>query len=343
MQKTNEAIAQLIQGELYQAEPTQVIQQLKSLQAASADDLSFYEPTQKNVTEKELQQSNAGVVITTAAFKDSCPNGSIIVENPKVSFAKVATLFEDCFKPPIGIHASAEIGDQSTIAESACIGPGVVVGNGATIGADTVIGANTVIGEQVVIGESTYLAANITIYPKVQIGHRVKIDANTVIGADGFGFVPDEKGVWQRVPQLGTVVIHDDVSIGAGCTIDCGSLTDTTLKQGVKLDDQVHIAHNVVIGEHSLLAGYCAISGSVTIGKHCVLAGGVRTIDNLSIPDNTIITAGSALSKTLKEPGVYGCSIPVAPIAKWRRILGRLNNLDELAKKIIKLEKKIND
>jgi UDP-3-O-[3-hydroxymyristoyl] glucosamine N-acyltransferase len=343
METTTQAIAQLIQGELFQAEPLQIIQQLKPLNTANPEDLSFYEPSQKNITEDDLKQSKAGVVITSEAFKDFCPNGCIVVEKPKACFAQVAALFEEVFVPKSGIHPSAVIGENCKIDNTARIAAGVVIGDGAQICADVSIGANTVIGERVVIEAKSLLFANVTIYPKVRIGQRVRIDSGTIIGADGFGYVPDDKGVWQRLPQLGSVVIHNDVSIGAACTIDCGALSDTVIHDGVKIDDQVHIAHNAVIGAHTVIAGCSAISGSVTIGKHCMLAGAVRTADNLSIADQVVLTAGSGVSKSIKEPGIYGCSIPVAPMAKWRRILGRLYHLDDLAKRIIRLEKKVND
>jgi UDP-3-O-[3-hydroxymyristoyl] glucosamine N-acyltransferase len=340
MPHTIEIIAKLIDAQIYHADPSQVINQLKPLSTASMDDLSFYEPTQTNLSKQDLQNSKAGVIITTEAFKDDCPHACLIVDKPKTSFVKVAALFEILFKPDQGIHPSAIIGKHCDIHLTAAIGAGVVIGDGVTIHAQAVVGANTVIGEQVVIQERSYIFPNVTIYPKVQIGRRVIIHSGTVMGAEGFGFVPDEKGVWHRLPQLGSVIIQDDVSIGAGCTIDCGTLSDTVIERGVKIDDQVHIAHNVVVGEHTIIAGYSAVAGSVTIGKHCMLGGAIRVSDNLSITDRVVLTAGSSVAKSITEPGMYGSGLPVAPMNKWRRILARIYQLDELAKRVIQLEKK---
>ena len=333
-------IANLINAQLYHADPAQMIHQLKPLNVASIHDLSFYEPSQTNVSKQDLLCSQAGVVITTESFKNDCPHGCLIVDKPKACFFKVAALFENAFKPSQGIHSSAIIGKHCDIHATATIGPCVVMGDGAKIHAHVVIGANAVIGEEVVIGEQSHIFPNVTLYPRVQIGQRVIIHSGTVIGADGFGFVPDEKGIWQRLPQLGSVIIKDNVSIGAGCTIDCGTLTDTLIENGVKIDDQVHIAHNVVVGEHTIIAGYSAIAGSVIIGKHCMLAGAVRVSDNLSIADRVVLMAGSGVAKSITEPGMYGSGIPIAPMNKWRKILARIYQLDELARRVIQLEKK---
>jgi UDP-3-O-[3-hydroxymyristoyl] glucosamine N-acyltransferase len=344
MLKTVAALADLIGGDVHQVDPTLVMEGVKSLTDAAPNQLSFYEPSQHNkLALSELKNSQAGVVITTETFKNECPHGAMIVKQPKIAFAKVASLFEKTFKPKRGVHPSAIIGENCVIDDTVCIAAGAVIGDGAVLKENVMIGANAVIGEQVTIGAYSRVFANVTIYPEVTIGERVSISSGTVIGADGFGFVPDEKGEWQRLPQLGSVVIHDDVNIGASCTIDCGALSDTVLEQGVKLDDQVHIAHNVVIGAHTILAGYCAIAGSVTIGKHCILAGGVSTVDNISITDKVIVTAGSGVSRPITEPGVYGCGIAVAPMKKWSRILARLYQLDDLAKRLIRMEKKINE
>jgi UDP-3-O-[3-hydroxymyristoyl] glucosamine N-acyltransferase len=335
-----EAIAKLINAQIYHADPTQIIHQLKPLNTASIGDLSFYDPTQTNVCKQDLVSSQAGVVITTAVFKDDCLHGCLIVDLPKASFAKVAALFEDLCLPEKGSHPSAIIGEHCQIHPSAVIGAGVVIGDEVKIHANVVIGANTVIGSKVIIQEKSHIFAHVTLYPKVQIGCRVIIHSGTVIGADGFGFIPDDKGVWQRLPQLGSVVIQNDVSIGAGCTIDCGTLNDTVIGEGVKIDNQVHIAHNVEIGFHTIIAGYTAIAGSVKIGQHCMLAGAVRISDNLCITDRVIITAGSSVAKSITEPGIYGSGIPIAPMSKWRRILARIYQLDELTKRVIQLEKK---
>lgn len=338
-----EEIAKLIDGEVVQAKPGQQIVALKALKIAGEGELSFFEPSSRVMTTHDLAQSKASVVITDEAHIPYCKHAAIKVKNPKQCFAKVAALFEETFVPKVGIHESAVIGQHSHISDQAAIGPGVVIGDHVTIQAGAIIEANTVIGDHSFIGHDSHVFANVTIYPKSIIGNKVVINSATVIGADGFGFVPNEKGHWQRVPQLGNVVIQDNVSIGASCTIDCGALADTLIEEGVKIDDQVHIAHNVVVGAHTVIAGCCAIAGSVTIGKHCILAGGVRFADNLTVTDKVIITAGSTIAKSITESGVYGCGFQVAPMAKWRRILGRIYQLDDLAKRLIKLEKKVND
>jgi UDP-3-O-[3-hydroxymyristoyl] glucosamine N-acyltransferase len=340
---TVEHIAQIIEGQVHGASSNQFITDVQALTHAQSDHLAFYNPGQNNITPEDLRASKAGVVITTEDFLEDCPQAAIIVEDPRHCFAQVADMFLVKHLPEPGIHPSAVIGVGSIVHPTARIAAGVIIGDHVTIGEHVVLDPQCVIGNHVTIGKNTRIYPHVTIYPKVSIGEEVCINANTVLGADGFGFTPDKQGKWHKVPQLGSVKIADHVDIGAACTVDCGAIEDTVIEEGVKIDDQVHIAHNVHIGAHTIIAGYSAIAGSVTIGKHCMFAGGVRICDNLTITDKVILSAGSAVAKTIREPGMYSSGIGSLKASRWRRVLSRLNNLDTLAKRVKQLEKKCYD
>jgi UDP-3-O-[3-hydroxymyristoyl] glucosamine N-acyltransferase len=204
------------------------------------------------------------------------------------------------------------------------------------------IGAGTVIGDQCVIGEDTQIAANVSIYSNVVIGKRNVIHSSAVIGADGFGFA-NEKRVWVKIAQLGGVQIGDDVEIGACVTIDRGALNDTIIEEGVKLDNQIQVAHNVKIGAHTAIAGCTGIAGSTTIGRYCTIAGGVGFVGHINIADNVHITGMTMVTKSISEPGVYSSGMSVMPDAQWKKSVARFRRLDDMAKRVSALEKTKQD
>jgi UDP-3-O-[3-hydroxymyristoyl] glucosamine N-acyltransferase len=215
-----------------------------------------------------------------------------------------------------------------------------VIEQGVRLGERVSIGAGSFVGSGCDLGVGTRLWSNVTLYPDVRLGKRVRVNAGAVIGAPGFGFAEDG-GRWVRIPQVGRVLIGDDVDVGANTTIDRGAIGDTVIENGVILDNLIQIAHNVHIGENTAIAGCTAIAGSVRIGRRCRIAGGVGITGHLSIADDVVVTAMSLVIKSITRPGVYSSGLPLQPNRQWRRSMVRLQQLDELARRIDELEKTV--
>lgn len=288
---------------------------------------------------KYLSETNATAVMLTQKFAAQCKVNALIVKNPEVSFAKIANLFDLRKKPKAGIHTSAVIGENCKIDPTVSIGAKCVIGDDVSIKSRTVIMPGTVIGEGSQIGEDCILYSNVTLYHQISIGSRVVIHAGSVIGADGFGYAQDD-GQWVKIPQLGRVVIEDDVEIGANVNIDRGALINTIIHRGVKIDNSVQIGHNVEVGEHTIIAGCTGIAGSVKIGRHCMIGGGVGINGHITIDDQVIITGRSSVLDSLKGPGAYSSGVNVSPHVQWFKTLARIHQLDDIAKRLKKLEKK---
>lgn len=287
---------------------------------------------------KYLKDTKASAVILQPEDLDLCPVSALVTENPYLIYARVAALLNPEQSIKSGLHPSAVIDESSKIDSSAWVGPNCTIGSGVTIGKNAVIGPGCVIENDTTIGESSKLTANITICHQSVIGRHVLIHPGVVIGSDGFGIANDE-GIWVKVPQLGKVLIGDHVEIGANTTIDRGALEDTVLEEGVKLDNQVQIAHNVHIGAHTAIAGCVGIAGSTTIGAHCALGGAVGVLGHLDITDGVQITAMSLVTKSIKEPGTYSSGMPVQPGQEWNRNFARIKQLDDMARTLKRLEK----
>jgi len=217
-----------------------------------------------------------------------------------------------------------------------------VIGDSVRIGRNAIIGAGCVIGAGSIIDDDSRLVANVSICDHVRIGKRVLIHPGAVIGSDGFGLVNDS-GEWLKVPQLGTVSIGNDVALGANTTIYLGSLDDTVIEDGVKLDNQIQFAHNVHIGAHTAIAGCVGIAGSTRIGRYCAIGGGVGITGHLEIADNVHVTAMSLVTQSITEAGVYSSGTPLQTNSKWRRNFVRFGQLDEMARRLQKIEKKLNN
>jgi len=225
--------------------------------------------------------------------------------------------------------------DESTVS----IGPQAVIEAGAILGCDVVIGPSCVIGQGVKIGNNSQLIANVTLCAGTQLGQRIIIHPGAVIGSDGFGNANDA-GKWVKVPQLGGVIIHDAVEIGANTTIDKGALEDTVIGVGVKLDNQIQIGHNVQIGEHTAIAGCVGIAGSTCIGRYCMIGGGVGIAGHLELVDHVHVTGGSIVLQSIREPGVYSSGTPLELNQRWHRNYHRFKHLDEMARRLQTIEKK---
>jgi len=315
-----------------------MISALVSLNTAQAGTITLLK-TDKYL--KQASQSEASAFIVANDIDTHTLQNKIGVNNIDLAHAKCAELFVNTTVKQ-GIHPTAIIDPSAQIAQSVTIGPYAVVEAGVTIGARTIIGPHVVLCEGVALGADCNIYAQVTCYPKVKLGNRVIVHSGAVLGSDGFGFA-HHADRWYKIPQLAAVIIGDDVEIGANTTIDRGSLDATTIGSGVKIDNQVQIAHNVTIGEHSLIAGCCGIAGSVTMGKHCVLGGMVGIADHVELTDHIYIAGKTSVSKSLLQPGVYGSALPARPIALWRRMIARVKGLDSLYKRCYEMEKKINE
>jgi len=261
--------------------------------------------------------------------------------HPKASFAKAAALLLDRAPIATGIHPTAIVAPLARIAPTASIGPYAVIGEDAHVGAGTQIGAHTVIGAGCWIGENCRIYPRVTLYAGVRIGHRVEIHAGAVLGADGFGYAFGEGKYW-KFPQTGILEIADDVEIGVNTTIDRGSLDDTRIAEGVKLDNLVHVGHNVKIGAHSVIAAQTGISGSSTIGHHVVVGGQVGIADHCTLEDGAIAgaQAGIPTGKTIRA-GQTVWGTPAREIGKFKEIYVWYARLPELAARIKELEAKL--
>jgi len=290
----------------------------------------------------QLLSTRASAVILEAEFLSSCPVAALVVSNPYLGYALVAGLLAPEQPVPVGIHPTAYVSDRATVDASACIGPQAVVEDQASVGARSHIGPGCVIDRGATVGEGCTLKANVTICHDVRIGDRAILHPGVVVGADGFG-IANDAGVWVKVPQLGAVVIADDVEIGANTTIDRGALADTIIEEGVKLDNLIQVGHNVRIGAHTAIAAGVAIGGSATIGKRCTIGGAASVAGHLDIADDVHLTATSAVSKSISEPGLYSSGMPIQDNRSWRKNIVRLRQLDEMAKRLKRLEKKLDE
>lgn len=288
---------------------------------------------------KYLATTKASAVIVKPEYVIQNSGNFIIADDPYLAYAKISALFDDTPKVSPGIHQTVITGRDFEIGSNASIGPYCVIGNRVKIGANTRIEAGCIIGDDVVIGEKTRLCARVTLYHKVRIGKGVLLHSGVVIGSDGFGNA-NEKGIWHKIYQLGTVVIGNDVEIGANTTIDRGAIEDTIIEDGVKLDNQIQIGHNVHIGAHTAIAGCVGIAGSTKIGRYCMIGGGVGINGHIEITDGVIITGRSAVGKSITKPGVYSSGIPAMPQRVWGRVLVRLAQLEDLVRRLNAVEKK---
>jgi len=262
-----------------------------------------------------------------------------VTDDPYLYFAHVSRLFNPL--PPVvpGVHSLASV--RCAIPATVAVDAGAVVEEGAEIGEGVLISANCYVGRGAHIGCGTRLAPNVTIYAGCVLGENCIIHSGAVIGADGFGFARDAEGRWLKIPQMGRVVIGNDVEIGSNTSIDRGALGDTVIGDGVKIDNQIQVGHNVQIGEHTAIAGSTGIAGSARIGARCMIGGGVGIGGHLSIADDVTITARTEIMKSLPMAGVYGGCVPQQTHADWVRNFSHLRHLDALAKKVRLLEQRL--
>jgi len=331
-------IAKILGGELVGDGDVEV-EKVSEIQNASKGDITFIANPKY---EKFFETTEASAVIVGKNFSRRREDVSLImVDEPYYAFVKVLKLLN----PPVellpkGIHPTAVIAGSAVLGRDVRIGANVVVGERAKIGDNTVIMPGVVIGDDVEIGNDVLIYPNVTIYHRCKIGNRVIIHSGTVVGSDGFGFVPRPDGTYEKIPQVGIVVIEDDVEIGSNCSIDRATLGETVIKRGAKLDNLIQIAHNVVIGENTVIAAQTGIAGSTKIGKNCVLAGQVGIVGHIEIADRTTIAAQSGVSKSITEPGKVYFGYPAREHSVALRIEGAIRQLPELIKEFRELKAK---
>ena len=327
-------LAETLDAEL-RGDAEKVIDGLATLQGATSHQLSFLANAHYR---KQLEQTQAGAVLLSVSDAADYSGDCLVVADPYLAYAKLSHYFDRTPKQPAGIHPTAVIADSALIDSTACIGPGVVVDEHAVIGAGVTLGAHCFIGARTTIAEGGRLLARVTLYHDVTVGARVVIQSGAVIGGEGFGFA-NHQGTWHKIAQIGGVTIGDDVEIGANTTIDRGALDDTLIGHGVKLDNQIQIAHNVQIGDNTAVAACVGISGSAKIGRNCMLAGGVGLVGHIDICDGVFITGMTMVTHSITEPGAYSSGTAMQPAADWKKNAVRFRQLDSMAKRIRALEK----
>lgn len=286
----------------------------------------------------ELRHTAATAVVLDAATVDESPVAALVVSNPHATYARIACELYPAAPVTAGVHPSAIIAASATIDASAWIGPHTVIGDGVTVGARVSVGPGCILEEGVALANDVRLIGRATICRDVRIGARSVVHPGAVIGSDGFGFAND-RGTWLKVPQVGSVMVGDDVEIGANTTIDRGAIGDTIIEDGVKLDNQIQIGHNVRIGAHSALAACVGVSGSATIGKRCMIGGAAGIVGHLSICDDVAVTGLTMVSSSITEPGMYSSGWPAERTGDWRRVVARVKRVERLVERISKLER----
>ncbi|XPF94318.1 UDP-3-O-(3-hydroxymyristoyl)glucosamine N-acyltransferase [Colwellia sp. RE-S-Sl-9] len=289
---------------------------------------------------QQLNHTQASAVIINKECLEDVPTNALVMDNPYLGYALTAQLLDTTPKPSSSIHSSAVIHSSVTLGENVSVGANAVIEAGVELADNVIIGAGCFIGENTSIGSHTSMWANVSIYHNVKIGTHCLIQANSVIGSDGFGYAP-VSGKWLKIPQLGSVIIGNNVEIGASTTIDRGALDDTIIEDNVILDNQIQIAHNVVIGAGTAMAACSVIAGSTTIGKNCTIAGLVGINGHIEISDNCIFTGMAMVTKSISTSGVYSSGMPVTPNKDWRKINVHLRRLDSMSKRLSTLESEL--
>jgi UDP-3-O-[3-hydroxymyristoyl] glucosamine N-acyltransferase len=338
MNLTLQQLANELQCE-FRGDADTLIRGVASPSSAQVGDLCFA-LQEKNLFEI-IKSDCSAVIVPLGLAAEASGKNLLISVNPQYSFVlAMAALGCGAAEVAEGIHATAQIAPGARLADRVSIGAGAVIEEDVEIGAGSVIGAGCIIERGASIGMNCHFHSRVTLAHSVQIGDRCILHSGVVIGADGFGLVMHEDR-WHKIPQLGSVVIADDVEIGANTTIDRGALDNTVIEEGCKLDNQIQVAHNVRIGAHTAIAGCVGIAGSTVIGRYCQISGGVGMVGHITIADHVTITGMSMVTNDIREPGVYSSGTPLLPNSKWLRLSARYKALDKLALTVAKLAKSI--
>jgi UDP-3-O-[3-hydroxymyristoyl] glucosamine N-acyltransferase len=331
-------LAEIINAELI-GDPEAVIHRAQSFEQAREGDLTF--AGDRRYIER-VRETLATAVIVSQPIEDAACN-LLISANPKLAFARAVEALHAVAYVPAGVSDDLIAGEGAALGEDLSIHPRVTVGRNTIIGDRVTLHSGVVIGDDCRVGDDTVIHANVSIYGGSEIGSRVIIHAGTVIGADGFGFVPDEQGRQVKLLQLGRVRIEDDCEIGANCAIDRGGFADTIIRRGVKLDNFIQVGHNTYIGEDTVVAALTGFSGGTRIGRRCVIAGQVGTNQHVTVGDNVTITGKAVVTRNVPAGSVIGGMIPAQDYNAWRRSQVLYSKLPELAARLRQLEKLIRE
>ncbi len=327
-------IAAKVGGEIV-GNPNKPITGVNPFESAGRDDITYAD---RPAFLRRIEDTAAGAVIVPRSFQNKDMN-LLLVKNPRVAFAQIIDIFIPPRHPGVGVDPKASVASDVSFGKDVFIGPCAVIDQKVRMGDRVQIHAGCVIGSDVALGDDVTVYPNVTIGDRCLIGSRVLIHAGTVIGSDGYGFAPDGE-TYIKIPQTGIVQIDDDVEIGANNTIDRATFGKTWIKSGVKTDNLVHIAHNVVVGEHSVLVAQVGIAGSTRLGRHAVLAGKAGVAGHLNIGDNVTIGPRAGVTKSLKNNQIVSGS-PELPHRLWLKVSRIIPRLPELIKRVARLEKEV--
>jgi len=341
MNKTLQQIADFLNAELRGDAETQ-IHNLAPLDKAQAGDITFLSDN-KYLPQLEACQASAVILPASLAEQfDAASFAVLVLDNPYLAFAKLSHFFDPAPKLEAVVHPTAVVADSAQLGEGVHVGPYVVIEDGAVIGDNCQLMAHVVIGANAKLGKNCRLFPRVTVYHEVEMGDQVVIQSGAIIGSDGFGYA-NERGEWHKIAQIGSVKIGNRVEIGANTTIDRGAIDDTIIEDNVILDNQLQIAHNVKIGYGTAMAACSGVAGSTEIGKYNIIGGGSCISGHLKIADGVQMTGMAAITGNIKEAGVYSSGTGFQETKQWRKSVVRYRQLDDMAKKLKKLEKELLD
>ncbi len=313
-------LAETIGASLH-GDPGTLIHQFASLASAKTGDITFFLDRKFRTF---LLHTTASAVILQSRDLDLCPTGALVTDDPYLGYAKVASALHGARITQAGVDSSAQVAVDVHIAPTVSIGALAVIEAGVTLGDHVLVGPGCVVGRDVQLGAHTCLVANVTLGSGIRLGQRCIVHPGAVLGADGFGLAQEDDR-WFKIPQIGSLSLGNDVEIGANTTIDRGSLGDTIIEDGVKIDNLVQIGHNVQVGANTAIAGCAGISGSTNVGKRCKIGGGAGLAGHLQVVDDVIITGMSLVTKSITKPGVYSSGWPSRGAREWRRTVGHVH------------------
>lgn len=309
-----------------------------SMQTAQAGHITFIVNPRYR---EQLNTCQASAVVMTEADLPYAKSAALVVKDTYLTYARMAQILDTTPQPASNIAPSAVIDSSAKLGNNVAIGANAVIEADVELGDNVIIGAGCFVGKQSKIGAGSRLWANVSVYHDIEMGSNCLIQSGTVIGADGFGYAND-RGNWIKIPQLGRVIIGNNVEIGACTTIDRGALDDTIIGNGVIIDNQCQIAHNVVIGDNTAVAGGVIMAGSLKIGRYCMIGGASVINGHMEICDKVNITGMGMVMRPITEPGVYSSGIPLQPNKVWRKTAALVMNIDDISKRLKAIERKIN-
>lgn len=336
MAMTLEALADIARARL-RGDPKRLIDKVATLLEAGPDAITFLANQRYK---SQLTHARAGAVILSPDDADDCPVDCLVCDNPYLAHARVLAALYPRRQSVAGIAPGSHVDPSAVVAETASIAPNCFIGAGVVIGERVNIGPGCVLLDNVELGDDSCLVASVTLAADTRLGRRCLIHPGAVIGSDGFGLANDA-GAWVKVAQIGRAVLGDDVEVGSCSSVDRGAIGDTVLADGVKLDSQVHIAHNVVVGEHTAIAGCAAIAGSSKIGAYCTIAGGAGITGHIEVADHVHVSGVTAVTRSIRNAGVYTGTVPAMDHATWLKNFARLRHLDDMARRLRKMEKQL--